>query len=92
MAHRAYAADETTEAFRCTFGLNPAYRSYFRDGLLNVTGVDPDGDARIVELSGHPFFMATLFLPQLRSRPGEPHPLVRAYLDAALTLRTGVTQ
>jgi CTP synthase (UTP-ammonia lyase) len=88
MAHRAYGRDEATEQFRCNYGLNQNYLSRFSNGPLMVTGTDRAGEARIVELSGHPFFVATLFLPQLLSRPKVPHPLVVAYLAAAAAFRT----
>jgi CTP synthase (UTP-ammonia lyase) len=42
-----------------------------------------------MELSDHPFFVATLFLPQLRSEPRAPHPLVLAYLAAARAFCVG---
>jgi CTP synthase (UTP-ammonia lyase) len=80
---KAYGKSETIEHFRCNFGLNP----YFQDAVikepLKIAGVDENGEVRIIELSDHPFFIATLFLPQLSSRPSEPHPLVIAYLLAA---------
>jgi CTP synthase (UTP-ammonia lyase) len=87
IAQRAYGRDEATELFRCNFGLNQNYLTYFANGLLKVTGTDMAGEARIVELSGHPFFVATLFLPQLLSHPSAPHPLVLAYLEAARAFR-----
>ena len=83
VAHRAYGRDEATEQFRCNYGLNQAYLRHFSNGSLKITGVDSAGEARIVELAGHPFYIATLFLPQLQSGPGAPHPLVLTYLAAA---------
>lgn len=82
-AHQAYGVEEASEQFRCNFGLNPAYRTLVLSGPLQCTGVDREGEARVVELAGHRFFMATLFLPQLGSSPAAPHPLIRAYLSAA---------
>jgi CTP synthase (UTP-ammonia lyase) len=87
IAHRAYGRDEATEQFRCNFGLNQNYLTHFSNGPLKVTGADRAGEARIVELSGHSFFVATLFLPQLLSHPRAPHPLVLAYLEAASAFR-----
>jgi CTP synthase (UTP-ammonia lyase) len=84
LAHRVYGKDEIAEEFRCRYGLNPEYRQQMAGGTLRVAGVDPDGEVRIVELAGHRFFVGTLFVPQLSSRPGEPHPLITAYLEAAL--------
>jgi CTP synthase (UTP-ammonia lyase) len=50
---------------------------------LKLTAHDRQGSARIAELPGHPFYLGTLFLPQLASTPGNPHPLIRAFLEAA---------
>jgi CTP synthase (UTP-ammonia lyase) len=79
----AYERNETSEQFHCNFGLNPAFRDLLFKGPLRVSGVDENGEVRIVEIVDHPFFMATLFLPQLSSTPSEPHPLVISFLKAA---------
>lgn len=84
LAHRLYAQTVVTEKFACNFGLNPAYRDLFANSELRVAGTDADGEVRIVELPGHPFFLATLFLPQLRSSAASPHPLITGYLQAAV--------
>ena len=83
-AAAAYAADRSTEAFYCNFGLNPIYRAQLERAGLEVTGRDQDGEVRIVELPAHPFFLGTLFVPQARSEPGRPHPLVLEFCRAAL--------
>jgi CTP synthase (UTP-ammonia lyase) len=83
----AYGADRSEEAFYCNFGLNPAYRSQLEEAGLDFTGVDVDGEARIIEHPLHPFFLATLFVPQARSVTGAPHPLVRAFCQAAASYR-----
>ena len=82
--HRFYGKTEVTEQFRCSYGLNPDYQALLGNGPLRVVGTDPEGEARIIELSGHPFFLATLFLPQLTSSPEAPHPLIVAFLRAAV--------
>jgi CTP synthase (UTP-ammonia lyase) len=87
LAHRAYGKDETVEEFRCNYGLNPKYRVKIGAGGLQVSGVDPNGEVRIIELPDHRFFMATLFLPQLSSSFDTPHCLVVAYLKAAIAFR-----
>lgn len=75
---------EVAEQYYCMFGLNPAYQGMLHEGGLRVVGVDQDGEARIVELPEHRFFLATLFLPQLASSREHPHPLITAYLRAAI--------
>jgi CTP synthase (UTP-ammonia lyase) len=90
--HHAYGVEEASEAFRCNLGLNPAYRAIMLSGPLQCSGVDREDEVRVVELTSHQFFIATLFLPQLASSPAAPHPLLRAYLRAAVAFhdaRTG---
>jgi CTP synthase (UTP-ammonia lyase) len=59
------------------------------DRTLTISGTDQDGEPRVIELAGHRFFLATLYVPQMRSRPGQPHPLVMAWLRAATRGRGG---
>lgn len=79
------------EQYYCQFGLNPRYQATLHDGGLRVVGVDDQREARIVELPDHPFFIATLFVPQLNSTPEQPHPLLLAYLQAAFNRRRAST-
>lgn len=78
-----YDACETTEEYHCNFGFNPQYRALLDGGALRVTGVDEEGAARVVELDGHPFFVATLFQPELSALSNKRHPLIAAYVRAA---------
>jgi len=86
-AYRIYARGEVMEQYYCQFGLNPAYQPLIEGGGLRIAGFDTDGEARILELDDHPFFVATLFLPQLDSTAERPHPLIMAYLQSALEWR-----
>jgi CTP synthase (UTP-ammonia lyase) len=88
-AYRFYGQKEAIEQFRCSYGLNPDYQAMFDAGPLSIAGTGPEGEARIIELAGHPFYLATLFLPQLSSQPGAPHPLIVAFLKAALDFQHG---
>jgi CTP synthase (UTP-ammonia lyase) len=81
-----YGATEADERYYCNFGLDPERQVELDAGGLRVAGVDTDGEARVLELPGHPFFAATLFVPQTRSEPGRPHPLVLAFVRAAAEL------
>ena len=74
--------DETssTEKFMCSYGVNDRYRDrLFSEGLV-VTGTDHEDNVRIVERPGQPFWMATLFVPQLSSQPEAPHPLLSSFV------------
>jgi len=58
------------------------------NGGLRVVGTDQDGEARVLELPDRRFYIATLFVPQLISRSDSPHPLIIAYLRAAIEFST----
>jgi CTP synthase (UTP-ammonia lyase) len=77
-----YGATSATEEYYCNFGVNPNYISLLKSGPLKVTGSDSEGEIRVVELPDHPFFLGTLFVPQTRSTPAQPHPLVNAFMRA----------
>lgn len=82
-AARAFGRTESTEAYHCNYGLNARYRHVLDGAALRITGEDEEGAVRVVELTGHPFYMATLFQPELSASTGQPHPLVQAFLAAA---------
>jgi CTP synthase (UTP-ammonia lyase) len=84
IARRCYRTSRVRETYYCNFGLNPAYRQALQAGGLRITGVDDDGEARVFELAEHPFYLATLFVPQTRSTVEAPHPLVTAFLAAGI--------
>lgn len=79
-----YQQTVVQEQYYCQFGLNPRYQATLHEGGLRVVGVDAEQQARILELPEHPFFVATLFVPPLTSSAAQPHPLILAYLQAAL--------
>ncbi len=80
---RIYGRTTAQEQYLCNFGVNPAYEKTLRSGPIRIVGSDAEGAVRAVELSGHPFFVGTLFLPQHNSTNAQPHPLVTAFLEAA---------
>lgn len=84
---RAYGTEETVEQYVCSYGLNPPFRERLENGTLRITGEDTHGNVRAVERDAHPFFVATLFQPQLSSMPEHPHPLMVAFLKAAVEFR-----
>ncbi len=77
-----YGTTETIEHFWCNYGVSPAYAAPLREAGLTPSGFGDDAELRIVELSDHPFFLATLFLPQMRSSLAEPHPLLAGFARA----------
>ena len=79
---RIYGKRSIKEHYYCNFGLNPEYQEILDKGGLRVVGMDQNNEARILELPDHPFFVATLFVPQLNSSYADPHPLLVAFLNA----------
>lgn len=82
-AREALGTDRIDEEYFCNYELNPDYDELFEDQGLEFTGFGDRGDSRIYEVPEHPFYVATLFQPQRKSRPGAPHPLVVAFVRAA---------
>lgn len=77
-------AEEATETFHCQYGLNPDFAETIESSELSISGWDAEGEPRAFELPGHPFFIGTLFQPELSSTPGAIHPLIESYLAAVI--------
>jgi CTP synthase (UTP-ammonia lyase) len=84
MLARIYGRMSVQEQYLCNFGVNPKYVDTLSSGALRVAGADAEGVIRAVELPDHPFFVGTLFMPQLGSTPSHPHPVVSAFVKACL--------
>ncbi len=83
-AARAYGTQKISERHRHRYEVNNAYRNTFETHGLLMCGVSPDKKlVEMVELRSHPWFVATQFHPELKSRPLEPHPLFRDFIGAA---------
>src|SRR5258708_7675803 len=74
-----YGRDEVAERYFCNYEVNPAYRDALEASGLVLAGFSGNGEIRVAELPDHPFFIGTLFQPQLSSEAGRPHPLIRAF-------------
>ena len=85
----AYNAPESIEEYHCSFGLNNRYRRLLEGGDLYVAAVDDQDEVRAVELDGHPFFVATLFQPEMREGSS---PLVSRFMAVCARKRQGVTK
>jgi CTP synthase (UTP-ammonia lyase) len=82
-AAACYGAERVHEEYRCSFGLAAEWLPALARAGLVVSGTDERGEPRVVELADHPFGLATLYVPQLASEPGRPHPLFLAFMRAA---------
>jgi CTP synthase len=83
-AFAAYGKAKISERHRHRYELNNNYRKTLEDKGLVIAGINPQKDlVEIIELKGHPFFMASQFHPEFKSRPLKPHPLFREFVKAA---------
>ena len=79
-----YKQEVIYERHRHRYEVNNKYRAPLEAAGLRLAGVSPDGRlVEIIELPGHPFFVASQFHPEFKSRPDEPHPLFEGFLRAA---------
>jgi CTP synthase len=84
LAHRAYGTLNITERHRHRFEVNNKFRKLLEDAGLNIAGIHaPKNLVEIVEIKDHPWFVATQFHPEFKSRPENPHPLFRDFIAAA---------
>ena len=70
--------------------MNNAYREAFARHGLEVTGTSPDGGlVEVIELKGHPWFLAVQCHPEFKSKPTQAHPLFREFVRASQDKRGG---
>ncbi len=87
-AWQAYQQVLIHERHRHRYEFNNAYRQQFAQAGLIVSGTSPDGRlVEIVELQGHPWFVAVQFHPEFKSKPTAAHPLFRNFIAAAIQHR-----
>ncbi|MFA5867845.1 MAG: CTP synthase [Actinomycetota bacterium] len=88
-AAAAYGKKRIQERHRHRYEVNNKYRDKLSEGGLIFSGINPDQDlVEIIELKDHPFFMASQFHPEFKSRPTRPHPLFRDFIGAAKARKT----
>jgi CTP synthase len=84
-AAEAYGQEVIYERHRHRFEVNNRYRQTLEQAGMLLSGQSPDGRlVEIVELKDHPWFVASQFHPEFKSRPERPHPLFDGFVAAAL--------
>ncbi|MDD5674607.1 MAG: CTP synthase [Chitinivibrionales bacterium] len=84
-ARKCYGKDSISERHRHRYEFNNEYRDAFEKSGMALCGQSPDGIlVEMVELAGHPWFLAVQFHPEFKSRPVEPHPLFRDFIGASV--------
>jgi CTP synthase (UTP-ammonia lyase) len=93
LASKLYGGKKkVVEKYYCNFGLKRQYEHLLEAGKVKISGSDiseeaikneEDSQARIFEMPEHPFFVATLFVPQVSSTVTDPHPIITGFLQAS---------
>ncbi len=84
-AMAAYGTRELSERHRHRYEFNNLYRDLLVSQGIEITGLSPDGQlVEIIEIKDHPWFLGCQFHPEFKSKPIEPHPLFRAFIEASI--------
>jgi CTP synthase len=79
-----YGSFVVNERHRHRYEFNNAYRDKFEKAGFVFSGLSPDGKlVEVIELTNHPFFIASQFHPEFLSKPHQPHPLFKGFIAAA---------
>lgn len=85
IAFKAYGKKEISERHRHRYELNNKYKEILEKKGMTMSGINPEKNlVEIIEIGNHPFFVATQFHPEFKSRPLEPHPLFREFVRSAI--------
>jgi CTP synthase (UTP-ammonia lyase) len=77
-----------SEEFFCNYEVNREFEGAIVDAGFSIAARGQQGEIRAIESPAHTFFLATLFQPQLSSRPNQPHPSLVQFLSAARNWKT----
>ncbi len=81
----AYKKENITERHRHRYEFNNAYRKQFEKNGMIFSGINASQDlVEMIELPGHPWFVACQFHPEFKSKPERAHPLFREFVKASL--------
>ncbi|MBP1683880.1 MAG: pyrG [Deltaproteobacteria bacterium] len=89
LAFRVYGKRKINERHRHRYEVNNAYRDILSQRGLIFSGLSPDESlVEMIELGDHPWFLASQFHPEFKSRPLDCHPMFKGFIKAALQRRT----
>ena len=84
-SYKIYGSSTVSERHRHRYEFNNQYREAFESSGFRLSGLSPDGRlVELIELDDHPWFMASQYHPEFKSRPLRAHPLFREFVAAAL--------
>jgi CTP synthase len=81
---KIYKKDLVQERHRHRYELNNDFRKQLSEGGMVFSGIYPEADlVEVVEIPDHPWFLATQYHPEFKSRPTRPHPIFASFVEAA---------
>ena len=83
LARSCYGKPEIYERHRHRYEFNNRYLERFETAGMVLSGRSEDGLVEVVELPGHPWFLASQFHPEFTSNPRQGHPLFSSFVAAA---------
>lgn len=84
-SRRMYGEESISERHRHRYEVNNNYLDQLSEAGMIIAGRSPDGSlVEMVEVEGHPWFVACQFHPEFTSNPRDGHPLFRGYIKAAI--------
>lgn len=85
LAAKVYGEKQIQERHRHRYECNNDYRDQYEAWGIRATGLSPDKHlVEIIEGVDHPFFLASQFHPEFKSRPSRPHPMFKGFVEAIL--------
>ena len=84
LASKLYKEEKILERHRHRYEFNNAYKEKMEENGLIISGInDVNNLVEIIELKDQPFFIASQFHPEFKSRPTKPHPLFDGFIKAS---------
>lgn len=84
-AHRAYKKDQISERHRHRYEFNNEYKEMMENKGFQITGtLKGENLCEIAEIEGHPWMVGVQFHPEFKSKPTDPHPLFRDFIQAMI--------
>lgn len=88
VSFKAYGSETIHERHRHRYEFNNDYRKAFAEGGAVLAGINRENDlVEVLEVPDHPWFVGVQFHPEFKSKPNDAHPLFKAFIKAAMSLK-----
>ena len=88
LAQKVYGEKEITERHRHRYECNNAFRDQYESWGIKASGLSPDKNlVEVIEGVDHPYFLASQYHPEFKSRPNRPHPMFKGFIETLIKLK-----